>query len=60
MAGKTGIHQTQAVQKLRTRSKSTADPGNSRPLVHGERRRHIKHFVNDGLCGLRHAAPGVG
>jgi predicted histone-like DNA-binding protein len=52
--------EAQAVEEFCSRSKSTADPGNSRPLVHGERRRHIKHFVNDGLCGLRHAAPGVG
>ena len=53
-------NEAQAVEEFGSRSKSTADPGNSRTLVHGKRRRHIKHFVNDGLCSLRHAAPGVG
>lgn len=52
--------EAQAVEEFGSRSKSTADPGNSRTLVHGKRRRHIKHFVNDGLRSLRHAAAGVG
>ena len=46
-----GIHQTQTVQKLRSGSKGTADPGNSGALMQCQRRRNIEYFIY--LCFRR-------
>ena len=41
-----GIHQTQTVQKLRSGSKGTADPGNSGALMQCQRCRNIEDFIH--------------
>ena len=60
VAGQAGIHQPQAVQKLGAGAEGGADAARPRPLVQGQRRRHIQHLVHVGPGGLGHPPPGVG
>ena len=60
VAGQTGEHQPQTVEQLRAGAEGAADAGQAGPLVQSERGRHVQHLVHVGLCGLRHAPPGVG
>ena len=60
VAGQAGEHQPQTVEQLRAGAEGAADAGHAGPLVQSERGRHVQHLVHVGLCGLRHAPPGVG
>ena len=60
MAGKTGVHEAQAVEKLRAGAEGAADAGDPGPLVQGQGRGHIEHFLHLRPGGLGHAPPGIG
>ena len=53
-------HQAQAVQKLRRRAEGAAHPGDSRPLVQGQRRRNIAYLFHFRPACLGNAAAGIG
>ena len=60
MAGQTGEHQPQTVQKLGAGAEGAADARHTRPLVQGQRGGHIQHLIHRGLGRLGHAPAGVG
>ena len=60
VAGKTGIHEPQAVQKLRPCAEGAADARHAGPLVQRQRGGDVKHLIHLCLGGLGHAAAGVG
>ena len=59
MAGKPGIHQTQAVQKFRSRSEGTADTGYAGTLMQCQRRRYIKYLIHLRPGRLCHTSAGI-
>ena len=60
VAGKTGIHEPQAVQKLRPCAEGAADARHAGALMQRQRRGNIQNLVHAGFGCLRHAAAGVG
>ena len=60
MAGKAGIHQTQAVQQFRSGAERAADTRHSRPLVQCQRCRYIQHLIHSSLRRLRHSSARIG
>ena len=60
VAGKTGIHETQAVQKLRPCAEGAADARHAGALMQRQCRGNIQHLVHAGFGRLRHAAASVG
>ena len=60
VAGETGIHQPQTVQKFRPGAEGASDPRYARPLVQGQSCGYIEHLVYLGLGGLGHPTPCVG
>ena len=60
MTAQAGEQQTETVQQLRGRSKGTADAGDARTLVQGQRSRNMFDLVYLGTAGLGDATPGVG
>ena len=60
VAGKAGIHEPQAVQKLRHGTEGAADPRQPGPLVEGQGCRDVLDAVQLGLGGLGHPPSGIG
>ena len=59
VAGKPGIDQPQAVQKLCHRPESAPNAGHAGSLVQGQRSRDVADVVDVGARRLRHAPAGV-
>ena len=60
MAGQSGEHEPEAVQKFAAGPEGAADAGDSRALVEGQSRRHVEHVVHISFGRLGHPAPCVG
>jgi len=60
VACEAGVHEPQAVQKLRAGAEGAADARYARPLVQRQRRRDIQHLFHRGFRSLGHPAAGVG
>ena len=59
MTAQAGEQQTETVQQLRGRSKGTADAGDARTLVQGQRSRNMFDLVYLGPARLGDSTPGV-
>ena len=60
MAGKSGEHKPEAVEKFRTGAEGAADPGYPWPLSQGQGSRNVKNFIYLRFRGLGHPPPGIG
>ena len=60
VAGKAGVHEPQAVQKLRPGAEGAADARHAGALMERQRGGDIQRLVHTGLGSLGHAAAGVG
>ena len=60
MASQAREHQAQTVQEFRRRAEGAAYPGDSRPLVQGQRCRDIAHLFHLCPARLGDAAAGIG
>ena len=60
VAGKTGIHQAQTVEQLRSCAEGTADTRHTGALMQSQCSGNIQDFIHTGPGGLGHAAAGMG
>ena len=60
VAGKPGIHQAEAVEKLGPCAECAADAGDSRALMERKSSRNIQNVVHISFCRLSHAPPCIG
>ena len=58
--GKTGVHEPQTVEQLRSRTKGTADSRDSGALMQRQRGGDVQNLVNAGFRRLRHSSARVG
>ena len=59
MVSQAGIHQTQTIQKLRTRAEGAANTGHAGTLMQRQRRRHIQRLIHLRLRSLCHPPTGI-
>ena len=60
VAGKTGIHQAQTVEQLRSCAEGTADTRHTGALMQCQCSGNIQDFIHTGPGGLGHAAARIG
>ena len=60
VAGKTGIHQAQTVEQLRSCAEGTADTRYTGALMQSQCSGNIQDFIHTGPGGLGHAAARIG
>ena len=60
VAGKAGVHEPKAVQKLRPGAEGAADARHAGALMERQRGGDIQSLVHTGLGSLGHAAAGIG